>query len=97
MIKLLSYHLIYCRKIKFERLFETKMISQDYEKSIKRTSSLISLGTKVIAESVEAMKQIDLSSVLHEITILILSSILITDQEDRKNSLHNLSQISKAD
>lgn len=73
------------------------MISQDYEKSIKRTSSLISLGTKVIAESVEAMKQIDLSSVLHEITILILSSILITDQEDRKNSLHNLSQISKAD
>jgi hypothetical protein len=73
------------------------MISQDYEKSIKRTSSLISVGTKVIAESVEALKKIDLSSVMQEITILILSSILITDQKDRKNSLYNLSQISKVD
>jgi hypothetical protein len=34
---------------------------------------------------------------MNEITILILSSILISDQEERKNALNYLSQISKAD
>ena len=70
---------------------------EEYEKSIIRTNSLIIVGLKVIAESVEAIKQIDLSQVMNEITILILSSILISDQEERKNALNYLSQISKAD
>lgn len=34
---------------------------EDYEKSIIRTNSLIIVGLKVIAESVETIKQIDLS------------------------------------